>query len=264
MPKYKPFSAEELEVICKNLANTNLGLTGSEIAYNLKQIGLEDVDPQNTKWKRLFNAFIKHQNENQTGVMVLNFITKALSPKLFIGNADLFKEKVRTINKVLAFHGLEWRDDGKYHKIDAANTLSEAESKATLLKQKLEARNVHSYILDYCKAELLTDNYFHAVLEACKSIASLVRNKTGLKTDGAQLIDDAFGGDNPKLKINSFVNVTEKSEQKGFVNLSKGLFGTFRNPTAHAPKIEWNMTEQDALDIFSLASYIYRRIELSK
>ena len=132
------------------------------------------------------------------------------------------------------------------------------------LKEKLEARNVHPFILNYCNAELLSDNYFHAVLEACKSIASFIRSKTGLTTDGSQLIDDALSGNNPKIRINNFINETEISEQKGFVNLSKGLFGTFRNPTAHAAKIEWNMTEQDALDIFSLASYIYRRIHLSK
>jgi uncharacterized protein (TIGR02391 family) len=264
MPTYRPFSPEELEVICKNLADTNFGLTGTEIAYNLKQIGLEDVDSQNTKWKRLFNALADYQNKNQSGKKVLSFISRALSPKLFIGRADIFREKIKPINMILAFHGLEWKDDGKYHTVDTANSLSEAESRATKLRDKLEGRNVHSFILNYCNAELLTDNYFHAVLEACKSIASLIRKKTGLISYGSQLVDEAFGGDNPKLKINSFTNETEKSEQKGFLNLSKGLFGTFRNPTAHAPKIEWNMTEQDALDIFSLASYIYRRIELSK
>ena len=52
---------------------------------------------------------------------------------------------------------------------------------------------------------------------------------------------------NNLIKINNFISETEKSEQKGFVNLSKGLFGTFRNPTAHAPKIEWNMSEEDVL-----------------
>jgi len=264
MPKYNPFLAEELEVICKHLADTNFGLTGNEIAYNLKQINVEDIDSQSTKWKRLFNALAKHQNENQSGEKVLSFISKALSPKLFIGRVDLFKDKVRPINAILAFHGLEWKEDGKYHTVKVAITLSDAESRANRLKEKLESRSVHPYILNYCNAELLVDNYFHSVLEACKSIASLVRNKTGLKTDGAQLIDDAFGGGNPLLKINSYVNDTEKSEQKGFVNLSKGIFGTFRNPVAHIGKIEWNMTEQDALDIFSIISYIFRRIEASK
>jgi hypothetical protein len=35
----------------------------------------------------------------------------------------------------------------------------------------------------------------------------------------------------------------------------------FRNPTAHAAKIEWNMPEDDAIDLFTLASYVIRRIE---
>jgi uncharacterized protein (TIGR02391 family) len=112
-------------------------------------------------------------------------------------------------------------------------------------------------------AELLQDNYFHAVLEATKSVASKVRSMTGLNSDGAQLIDDAFGGPDPILKINAFKTDTEKSEQRGFTNLAKGLFGTFRNPTAHAPKIEWNLQEQDALDLFTLASYVLRRIDNS-
>jgi Protein of unknown function (Hypoth_ymh) len=40
-----------------------------------------------------------------------------------------------------------------------------------------------------------------------------------------------------------------------------GFFGTFRNPIAHAARIEWPMSEQDALDLLSLASYILRRLK---
>ncbi len=36
--------------------------------------------------------------------------------------------------------------------------------------------------------------------------------------------DAAFGGNNPILKINPFTSDTEKSEQRGFTNLLKGLF----------------------------------------
>lgn len=262
--EYVPFSSEELEVICKYLADTNFGLTGSEIGNILNQIQVEDIDPQNTKWKRLFNALANWQSSNSSGHKVLSFISKALSPIKFVGKFDSFKVKVKPINDILAFYGLEWCDNGKYKKIEKISSLSEAEKRASNLKDKLINRNVHSFILNYCNAELLADNYFHAVLEACKSIASYIRNITGLTSDGSQLVDEAFGGNNPLIKINNFNTDTEKSEQKGFTNLSKGLFGTFRNPTAHSAKIEWNMTEQDALDIFSLASYIYRRIEKSQ
>ena len=33
--------------------------------------------------------------------------------------------------------------------------------------------------------------------------------------------------------------------------LLKGMFGTFRNVTAHAPKIAWPIDEQDALDLLT-------------
>lgn len=91
----------------------------------------------------------------------------------------------------------------------------------------------------------------------------MIREKTGLESDGAKLVDEAFGGPQPHIKINSFQSESEKSEQKGFMNLAKGLFGTFRNPTAHAAKIEWEIDENDAIDLFTLASYILRRIENS-
>ncbi|MNW59293.1 hypothetical protein D3C74_372030 [compost metagenome] len=91
----------------------------------------------------------------------------------------------------------------------------------------------------------------------------MIREKTSLTSDGAALLDEAFSGSSPMLKINNFVTESEKSEQKGFVNLAKGLFGTFRNPTAHSARIEWSLPEEDAVDLFTLASYLLRRIEKS-
>ena len=61
--------------------------------------------------------------------------------------------------------------------------------------------------------------------------------------------------------MNSLQNESEQSEQKGFMNLLKGLFGTFRNTTAHAPKITWRIEEQDALDILSMVSLVHRRLD---
>lgn len=45
------------------------------------------------------------------------------------------------------------------------------------------------------------------------------------------------------------------------MNLLKGVFGTFRNTTAHAPKITWPIDEQDALDILSTISLIHRKLD---
>ena len=116
-------------------------------------------------------------------------------------------------------------------------------------------------MLRFCREELLQDNYFHAVFEATKSIADKIRGKAGLVIDGAELVDKAFSVGNPLLAINSLQTETEQSEQKGFANLLKGVFGTFRNVTAHAPKIKWPIDEQDALDLLTMVSYVHRRID---
>lgn len=258
---WPPFSAEELTHICQELADTVTGLTGSEIGYILSNIGVEDTDPTMTKWKRLFNALVKRQNRDQKGNIVLSFISKALAPARFVGKRDFYAQKMESVNVILAFKGLRFEDDGKFHVVEQAVDLVDAEARASHLKDSLLKRNLHPELLRFCRAELVADNYFHAVLEACKSIAETMRVITGLTSDGATLLDEALGGDNPRIKINKFVTDTEQSEQRGFVNLAKGLFGTFRNPTAHAPRIVWQMPEEDALDLFTLASYVLRRID---
>ena len=65
----------------------------------------------------------------------------------------------------------------------------------------------------------------------------------------------------PFLALNSLQTDTERDEQKGLMNLIKGMFGAFRNVTALAPKTSWTVTEQDALDLLTIASLIHRRLD---
>jgi uncharacterized protein (TIGR02391 family) len=119
-------------------------------------------------------------------------------------------------------------------------------------------------VLKFCRAELVSNNYFHAVLEATKSVAEKIRQQSGLTSDGSQLVDDAFAlgkAGIPLLAFNSLQTDTERNEQNGMINLMKGMFSAFRNPTAHAAKISWTITEQDALDLLTLASLLHRRID---
>jgi uncharacterized protein (TIGR02391 family) len=130
-------------------------------------------------------------------------------------------------------------------------TISQAEQRASQLRANLQKRGVHLDILKACRAELNQKNYFHVVLETTKSIGQKLRDKTGLHADGAPLADaaPALGQTGmPFLAFNTLQTESEISEQNGLLNLIKGLFGTFRNPAAHAPKISWNMTEVDAMD----------------
>ena len=64
-----------------------------------------------------------------------------------------------------------------------------------------------------------------------------------------------------RVAFNSLATDWERSEQTGLAMLMKGLFSTFRNPTAHAPKVLWATSRAEALDMFTLASMLHRRLD---
>ncbi|MFD2164509.1 TIGR02391 family protein [Paradesertivirga mongoliensis] len=258
-----PINGSVLEGISKVLGDTSNGLTGTEIGKFLQEVYIPDVDPTNTKWKRLFNAFVSFQNHKQLSNNILTFINKSMNPARFIGRRAQFEDSIYELNKRLCFIGLELTENGTFKRVTEVRSISEAEQKANRLKSKLQQRNAHSTIFTYCDAELLADNYFHAVFEATKSIAEAIRLRTGLTEDGSELIDKAFSIKNPMIKINDLSSETKESEHKGFANLIKGVFGMFRNTTAHSPKVIWEITEEDALDILSTISLIHRRLGLN-
>ena len=253
-----------LQALCEILGATDTGLSGSEIGRFLAECRIEDVEPGITKRHRLFKALSARQLQDRCANNVLHFIRHSMRPVRFVSNPDRFEMERKRINEVLAFVGLCFTSSGEFETRNKATTLSEAEVRANALRKALEERKVHADVLKYCKAELLADNYFHAVFEATKSLADKLRSMTSLTSDGAELVDGAlsFGqAGHPRLAFNSLISPSEISEQKGLVNLMKGVFGAFRNTTAHAPKIHWNLSEQDALDVLTTISLIHRRLD---
>ncbi|OPY85531.1 MAG: hypothetical protein A4E65_00107 [Syntrophorhabdus sp. PtaU1.Bin153] len=214
-----------------------------------------------SKANRILGALVDRQSQDKCGNNVGAFLQTILDPARFTLSPERHEELLQKTNEVLAFSALQIGKDGLLRAVTSAATLDEARERASTLRAALLSRKVHQDVLVFCRPELMKQNYFHAVLEASKSVAEKLRRRTGLTIDGADLIDAAFGGTTPKLALNSLRTESEKSEQKGFVNLLKGLYGMFRNVTAHAPKVTWSIGEQDALDLLTFVSYAHRRID---
>jgi uncharacterized protein (TIGR02391 family) len=262
--RFPTIESSILEGICRVVADTEKGLTGTELNKAILDAKMKDVNPEMTKWKRMYNSCADIQNRLGCSNNILTLIQIAYHPSRFINNKEKFESRRSELNKILAFIGLEYSDSGKYHPVEKAVTITDAEKRATLLLTKLRDRNVHPDVIRFCKSELLQDNYFHAVFEATKSVADKIRTLSGLNGDGSELVQEALSTKNPILQINHLTTETELGEQKGFSNLLIGFFGMFRNVTAHVPKIKWIIEENDALDMMSMASLMHRKLDVAK
>src|SRR5690606_4931333 len=136
--------------------------------------------------------FVNWQNENKCSNHILKFIQAAMQPVRYIGNETVFTDRRMELNKRLSFVGMELSEAGKYRIVDKSVTISEAEERANKFHHKLQNRNVHELIFNYCKAELMVENYFHSVFEATKSVAERLRIMTGKSLDGNTLAEVVF------------------------------------------------------------------------
>lgn len=234
--------------------------SGSDISRVLSDRGLIDKSGESTKWRRLYAVFLDRQRSDGCANRVLDFIRAFLTPARFVGRSEEFESRRRELNTILAFSGLEYGADGQFRRIAPALTLDEAEVRARTIRSKFQGRRIHSEVLKYCRAELMQDNYFHAVFEAAKGLAQRIRELAGVDADGAALVDLVFSVEKPLLAFNTLQTETERSEHKGYAALLKGCFAAVRNPPAHVPKVLWQ-GEDDAADHLSLISLLHRKLD---
>jgi uncharacterized protein (TIGR02391 family) len=235
-------------------------LSGSDISRHFADMGIEDTSGESTKWRRLNATFKKYQAIDGGASRLLDFTRRLLEPSRYVNRQEAFEEVRQAINSHLAFAGIEYRQNGRFAVIEEATTIDEAHKRLDTISSKFKGRRLHPEVSKYCKAELLQDNYFHAVFEAAKGLAQRIRDMSGVTLDGAALVDKVFAIDWPLLALNSLQSETEKSEHNGFAQLLKGCFGAARNPLAHEPKILWK-GEDDAADYLSLISLLHRKLD---
>ncbi len=151
-----------------------------------------------------------------------------MAPVRFTSQAD-FDATRALLNERLLLSGFRVLEDGKVARARAAVTLDETQRRADDLRAELSRRDVHPDVLRFCRAEPLQQNYFHAVLEASKSVADKLRGLTRTTGDGSPLVDATCSlGSGPRIALNSLATEWERSEQTGIATLLKGLFRTFR------------------------------------
>jgi uncharacterized protein (TIGR02391 family) len=104
-------------------------------------------------------------------------------------------------------------------------------------------------------------NYCGAILDAMYYLGDYIREKTGLDSDGAALVGEAFGGQPPKLKVNQLKTESQRNVQKGILSILQGMYTAIRNPRSHGKTTD---SKEDADSIILFLDYLVRVIGASK
>ena len=259
------FDQSQLDAIARALAagTDDESLTGGEIGQLLVACHMGDFDPGPTvsKWQRVQAAFSAKQRAKGERTAILEFVRQSMKPTMHSTRPHRHEPMRLRVNHALLLAALECDEFGKLSKIEAGNTLNEAQKRANALREAMIRRGAHPEVLRFCSPEWLVDDYFDAVHEVVKSITDRFRSMAGLTWRGAELVGTVLGGDAPRLAINPRSTQSERDEQKGFANLVLGFYGMFRNPASREVYARWSMSRTDAEDLLSVASLIHRKLD---
>lgn len=135
-------------------------------------------------------------------------------------------------------------------------------------------RRLHSSVQDASYEDYKREDFYRAVEEVIKRYESITQSKSGQTAlTGQGLITQVFGKDKPlsvsdkykKRDGSDFSNTTTENIEEGQKFLSMGVFAGVRNPLAHEEKVELKetglFTENDCLDMLSLLSHLFRRLD---
>ena len=258
MSAIQPFSDIVIEQLSRVLGEAS---TGSEITRHFKALNLEDRSGESTKWRRIENVLLAEQRRTGSANIVLALLKRILSPVLFADAPVAFEQHRMNANRILAFVGLEYGKEGQFIRKTKAESIDQAQRLASNLRKALTDRHTHPAVLEYCQPELVANDLFHAVFEACKGLFERIREKSGVEADGSPLVDKVFCGNTPVLALNTLQTETERNEQTGLAFLLKGCASALRNPRAHEPRLLWSGSDEDAMDSFALLSFLHKRLD---
>jgi uncharacterized protein (TIGR02391 family) len=251
----EPFKLSALERLSQIIANR---YSGTQITLFFYKCGFPKIQHDgSTKSKFVFTELQKLQGGPNGAYSVAKVVEQLCDPQEFHDNIQEFHSIVESVNEVLSFYNMQVNDSGKIIKCNVQPFLKSKSSEDLKL---FDSRMYHSEVKKHARGLFLEGNYFHAVFECCKAFDKYVSEKSELEKHGFELMSATLSLKGC-LKLNSQRTETECNEQEGLMHLCMGLMRAIRNPQGHEPKMCWEMTREDALDVLSLISYLYRKID---
>jgi uncharacterized protein (TIGR02391 family) len=210
------------------------------------------------KWRFVYDPLEKLQNGPYGPYQIGNVIQQLCNPEEYFGKAEGHREMVNEMNEILNFYSLAVNaKDGKI--IITGKTEAILRSRELEEAKLFDSRGFHSEVKKHGRLLFLEGRHFCAVFECCKAFDKYVREKSKLDKHGSDPMTVALSLRDP-LKLNAQRTETERNEKEEVMHLCMELMRAIRNSGSHEPELNWPIIKEDALDILSLISFVYRQV----
>ena len=124
----------------------------------------------------------------------------------------------------------------------------------------------HKEILKHAEKWIKSKNYHVAIKECCIAFEEYVQKRSKLQLTGKELMSNVFKLTHPVLKFNNnkLNNETINNAQDGLKFLTMGMICHIRNPISHATKFNYDITDDEAIEILHFISYLFRIVDKTK
>ena len=264
----------QLRALCNVIGATENTLLSKSVLtkklFDAEVVPMEDVKappgywvkgPNKAEW--LYTSLSREVKQTHRADCVVRFLHVTFDPISYTDERSRveYQRILTATNKVLSMIGWEIGADGKLIEAGITKTLSEVDRRFDDLNLMLRRRGVDDRVCHYTKSDIERNDYGSAALESVKALIRRIQEMTGLPRDGRTLIEEAFSSKNAYLRINKGETKSEQDEQTGLKDFFCGLLGLVRNPLSHTVKLEWEIGEQESIDILVLASIGHRYLD---
>ncbi len=118
---------------------------------------------------------------------------------------------------------------------------------------------LHPTIRESSYQQYQDGHYRDAVFNSVIAVFDLIRHRTGVQGDGDNLIGQVMSLENPILVLSNLNTESGQNDQKGFIQILKGVYQGVRNPKAHS--LINTLTDIKAAQYLVFLSLLARRIE---
>lgn len=256
-------------MICDAFVALEDVISDSELGALILSSGIQDINHNASRHRRLSTAFIQDQDHNRCADNLASFLKRTgFHIKKSRGDST-FKRYINQMNQVLSFAGYELgHEDAQIRNLDRSKTSyvpPEAEDRVRRFRENIQLNHLHPDIEMVCRAEYFVEpGFFRPVKEAMRLLIEKIRAKALLSHDGPELAEHAFAfawPNRPVLAINNFMTEKDLAEQFSFMVLLKAYFLMFQDEMTRAYRPAWDINLEDAMNLLSLASYFHRKVD---